>query len=92
MGRSEDGSGEALRDRVAHVKGTGRTMESKSREQWAKPEFGGIGWQFWHQNGEGALRTVEPFCRASSRRMMAGCYLTWLATHPGSKWIKKDAR
>lgn len=38
-------------------------MESKSGEQWEKPEFGGIGCQFWDQNGgiqeRGVLGTVE---------------------------------
>lgn len=56
-------------------RGTVRTMESRSGEQWAKMEFGDIRCRFWHQNGgtqqRGALGTIEPFCRASTGE---GCY------------------
>lgn len=76
----------------------------RAREKHGEQKWGAVGktsiWGYWMavlasewmHPGEGALGTVEPFCRASSRRMTGGCCLTWLAMHPGSKWIKKDAR
>lgn len=47
----------------------------------------------WRHPGEGALGTIEPFCRAQQQKdVMGGCCLIWPAVQPGSQQIDKDAR
>lgn len=48
----------------------------------------------WRDPGEGALGTIEPFCRAQQQEkdVTGDCSLIWPAVQPGSQWIEKNAR
>lgn len=83
---------------MAHLKGHSENHRDQNCGVVGKNRISGLQMFIlaseWRHTGEGALGTIESFCRAQQQEkdVVGGCCLIWPAMQPGSQWIDKDAR